>query len=205
MRNTFLLLATVLISVGIGAILVYIPMTQREKGLEQQVALNKMTVKNLEEKVVQLQTRQSKTILEEKQKQAESIKAGLAYFEAKVTSLDARRKQVDVYLNGITAVDAVDLVLKYDDTVAIEEVRKGTVFQSYPRLDAENGTVTVTGIAVPQGNGFLYGKTNAIYTTIIVEVKSSPAGLLLDTQNTKAYLNGSPVLDASSNFDRIAL
>lgn len=205
MKNILLIVLTVLFAIGIGVIIVYIPSKQQQNNLEKQAVQLKTENTGLKDKVKELQTKESQQIQEQKQEVLETTKAGLAYFTHTVKDLGQNEKQIDIYLKGNTSVDAVDLVLTHKDTLKIKEIRKGTVFVSYPRLIDENGVVTITGIAMPQGNTFVYGKTGEIYATLIVTITEAKQTLDLNTKDTQAYFNATPVLDFTSSFAQIEL
>lgn len=204
MKNILLLTMTVLFSAGIGAIITYIPLKQQIAALEKNIAAQQVSNRNLKEQVSELQGKEAVKLQEQKKAVEATAKVGLAYFTATVKPLSATEKQVDIYLKGDTSLDAVDLVLSHTDAVRVKEIRKGTVFVSYPRLIDKDNTITVTGVAMPQGDTFAYGKTGGIYATIIVE--SAPKGaLIMNTKDTQAYYSGTPVLDFTSSFAQIAL
>jgi hypothetical protein len=205
MKNAVFLALTVLFSIGIGVLIVVIPYRERELALKNSLTRSQQSEQSLKKQIKTMQADQSASILKAKQKAQETTKAGLAYFQAKTTLLSPSKKQVDIYLNGNTSVDAVDLIMTYDATVTVVEVKKGNVFKSYPRLSAKDNTITVTGVAMPDGNSFAYGKTNELYATVIVETSATGAELAFDSIGSGAYFNGSPVLDATGNFESISL
>lgn len=205
MKNTLLIILTIIFSAGIGILVVYIPMKQQALALSKKITSVETENKSLKEKIRELQTRQSEKILVQKEIVKETEKAGLAYFTSTVTPISAYEKQVDIYLKGSTSVDAVDLVLSHKDTVSIKEIKKGTVFASYPRLLDKDGIMTATGIAIPQGDTFVYGKTGGIYVTLIVQTAGANEKLDLVTKDTQAYFSGTPVLDFTSSFTQISL
>lgn len=205
MKNILLLSLTVLFAAGIGALLVFLPMQQRITLLEKNASRMELANKNLALKVADLQKAESEKILEEKKAVEATAKVGLAYFTYTVTPLGGSKKQIDISLKGDTSLDAVDLVLTHPEAVKVTEIRKGNVFVSYPRLLDKDGSTTVTGVAMPQGNSFSYGKTGGTYATLIVETTGTNNALILNTRDTQAYYSGTPVLDFTRSFGQISL
>jgi len=128
-------------------------------------------------------------------------KSGQLFFSAKSTQLPGGDTQIEITLDGnpATSVDAVDLVLTYNNDTVVKEIKKGTAFPSYPRTLAKNGSITITGIALPMGNTISYGKVGSLFATITVNKKPGTA-LILNTKNTQAYFNGAPILDFARTF-----
>jgi len=205
MKNTLLIALTVIFAIGIGAIIVYIPLKQQQDKLDKKVESTVTENRGLIEKVNDLQERESQKIRKQIEEAQPEPKTGLAYFTSSTKPLGNSQTQIDITLMGDTAVDAVDLILTHDTTVTVKELKKGTAFVSYPRLLDKDGIITVTGIAMPQGNSFAYGKTGEVFVTLIVESKAGSTGLKLDASDTKAYFNGTPILDFTRSFKDIAL
>lgn len=205
MKNTLLIVLTVIFAIGIGAIIVYIPLKQQQDKLDKKVQSTVTENKGLIEKVNDLQERESQKIRKQIEEAQPSPKTGLAYFTSAAKPLGNGQTQIDITLMGDTSVDAVDLVLTHDATVTVKELKKGTAFVSYPRLLDKDGVITVTGIAMPQGNSFAYGKTGQVYVSIVVESKTGNTGLKMDMSETKAYFSGTPILDFTRSFKEIAL
>lgn len=208
MKTKIFLTLIIVFSILIGALVVYLPSRSRETELRQQLTTENVHALSLQKQVGQLQETVSSQIVEQKQAALADYKDGLVYFSQKVTRLSANQLQVDIYLKGDpkTTADAVDLVMSYPQDIHIKEIRKGSSFASYPRLLDQNHVVTITGVAMPQGNTFVYGRVNELYATLIVEKEPGSAeSISLDTKNTQAYLDGSPVLDFTQSFKKIDL
>jgi len=208
MKIKILIVLLILFSIGLGSLAVYIPLRQKQVEMKQKLDTTKVRSDSLEQQVQDLQEQVSTQVIEQKQNALEGTKAGTVYFTAQKTRLSATTSQIDIYLKGEaqTTTDAIDLVLTYPASLRIREVRKGTAFASYPRLLDKDNSVTVTGVAMPQGNTFVYGKVNELYTTLVVEKPdTASASLELDANNTQAYLEGAPILDFTQSFKKIDL
>lgn len=208
MKTKLLLVLAVLMAIALGALAAYLPLSQREAELKRRLSTETAKSEALQKQVESLQKTVSTQITTQKQAALSDTKEGQVYFSSQVTRLNASSAQIDIYLKGDpkTTTDALDLVMTYPQTVHIKELRKGTAFTSYPRLLNQDNSVTVTGVAMPQGNTFAYGKVNEIYVTLVVEKDGmAPAAIELNTKDTQAYLNGTPVLDFTKSFKKIDL
>lgn len=208
MKNKLLLTGVIVFSILIGAAAVYFPTTRKETEMKKQLNQAVVQTNNLQEQVDSLQQTVATQIVEKKEAALSEYKPGTVFFTKTVTRLNAGQYQVDIYLKGDpkTTADAVDLVINYPQEIHIKEIRKGSVFTAYPRMIDQNSTVTVTGVAMPQGDTFSYGKIGELYATLIVDkAPGSPVSLTVDAKNTAAYLNGSSILDLTQSFQKIDL
>jgi ribosomal protein S9 len=57
---------------------------------------------------------------------------------------------------------------------------------------------------MPLGNAVTYGKINEVYATLIIE-KRGKGTIEINTKDTQAYFNGTPILDFTSSFKPIEL
>lgn len=206
MKIKILIISIVLFAIGIGALLVYIPLWQQNKTLKDKIAREEKTSGVLKDTVRTLQQDAGQSMMEAKTKTLSQSKQGQVYFSYTITSNSLNETQVDVYLKGDTntAIDAADLVLTTPETVQVKEIRRGTSFPSYPRLMQKDNAIIMTGVAMPSGTGFSYGKTNEVFATIIVETGRTKT-FTLDSSNTGVYLNGLPILDMTTSFKEITL
>ena len=206
MKTKIMLVLAVLLAVGIGAIIVYLPLKQEKDRLADQIKRSQEVEKSLEKKVEEMNAQQAKQLEEQKNVGLAEKKGGLVYFSQKTTPLPNNQVQIDISLSGgkNTSVDAADLVLTYSPTLKIIEIKKGTVFPSYPRITDKQGSVTITGLALPLGNTVTYGKIDEIYATLIVD-KQGKGTIEINTKDTQVYFNGTPILDFTSSFKPIDL
>lgn len=204
MKLKLMILASVLLALGIGAILVFIPLKQEKDRLANEAQISKQTATTLKSQVADLQKKEAAQIQTEKQTALSEKKEGTVYFSAKSILLPGGDTQIDITLNGEgdVSVDATDLVISYPSGVEIKEIKKGTAFPSYPRALAKNGSITITGIALPMGSSITYGKVNELFATIIVN-KKTDVKMNINTKDTQAYFNGEPILDFSRTFSKL--
>jgi hypothetical protein len=206
MKAKVMMVLTILLATGIGAIIVYLPLKQEKDRLADQITRSQEVKKSLEKKVAEINAVQATQLEEQKKAGLAGKKGGLVYFSQKTTSLPDNKAQIDISLSGEnnTSVDAADLVLSYSPNFIIKEVKKGTVFPSYPRASDKQGSITITGLAMPLGNAVTYGKINEVYATLIIE-KRGKGTIEINTKDTQAYFNGTPILDFTSSFKPIEL
>ncbi|MBI4973011.1 hypothetical protein HZC27_00150 [Candidatus Roizmanbacteria bacterium] len=206
MKAKIMMVIAVLLAVGIGAIIVYLPLKQEKDRLADQIKRSQEVEQSLTKKVEEMNAQQAKQLEEQKKVGLAEKKGGLVYFSQKTTPLPNNQVQIDISLSGEknTSVDAADLVLSYSPTLTVKEIKKGTVFPSYPRSSDKQGTVTITGLAMPLSNTVTYGKIDEIYATLIIE-KRGKGTIEINTKDTQAYFNGTPILDFTSSFKPIAL
>lgn len=206
MKAKIMMVLAVLLAVGIGAIIVYLPLKQEKDKLADQIKRSQEVEISLNKKVEEMNATQAKQLEEQKKIGLAEKKGGLVYFSQKTTPLSNNQVQVDISLSGEknTSVDAADLVLSYSPTLIIKEIKKGSVFPSYPRASDKSGSITITGLALPLGNTVTYGKIDEVYATLIVE-KQGKGTIEINTKDTQAYFNGTPILDFTSSFKPIAL
>lgn len=206
MKAKIMMVLAVLLAIGIGAIIVYLPLKQEKDRLADQIKRSQEVGKSLEKKVAEMNALQAKQLEEQKKVGLAEKKGGLVYFSQKTTPLQNNQVQIDISLSGEknTSVDAADLVLSYSPTLIVKEIKKGTVFPSYPRASDKQGSITITGLALPLGNTVTYGKIDEIYVTLIIE-KKGKGTVEINTKDTQAYFNGTPILDFTSSFKPIAL
>ena len=204
MKIKLMILLTVIFAIGIGAIIVYIPLKQQKDRLAAEAQEAAAKSKALDAQVKSMQNEEGKRLQEEKTASLEQKSTGPVFFSAKSTPLAGGDTQIDITLDGekSTSVDAIDLVIAYPPTVTVKEVKKGTTFPSYPRAFSKDGSITVTGIAMPSGSGIVYGNVGTVFATIILTKK--PADILeLNTKDTQAYFNGTPILDFTRSFKQL--
>lgn len=206
MKAKIMMVLAVILAIGIGAIIVYLPLKQEKDRLADQIKRSQEVEKSLGKKVEEMNTQQAKQLEEQKKVGLAQKKGGLVYFSQKTTPLPNNQVQIDISLSGEknTSVDAADLVLSYSPTLIVKEIKKGTVFPSYPRASDKSGSITITGLALPLGNTVTYGKIDEVYTTIIFE-KKGKGTVEINTKDTQAYFNGTPILDFTSSFKPIEL
>jgi len=206
MKAKIMMVLAVLLAIGIGAIIAYLPLKQEKDKLADQIKRSQEVEKSLEKKVEEMNAVQAKQLEEQKKAGLAEKKGGLVYFSQKTTPLPNNQVQIDISLSGEknTSVDAADLVLSYSPTLTVKEVNKGNVFPSYPRVNDRKGLITVTGLAMPLGNKVTYGKIDEVYVTLIVE-KQGKGTVEINTKDTQAYFNGTPILDFTSSFKPIEL
>jgi len=152
---------------------------------------------------------EEETLAKQKKQILAEIEDGQVYFATLKTSLKENLYQIDVYLSAKPEmkVDAADLIIRTDKNLTIEEVKKGQVFADYPRLINEKQTATITGIAKLGQDKIVFGEPNQIFASLLVSKNKTnlPAKLTVDTENTKAFLNGQMVLDKQVSFNEITL
>lgn len=199
MKVKIMMFFSVILAMGVGALIVYLPFKQEKDRLTKQVAQSSAKEKRLINKVAEMKAAQSLQVEEQK-------KTSLVYFSQKTTPLPNNEVRIDISLNGKkdTSIDAADLILSYSSTLSIMEIIKGSAFPSYPRSMFQDGVITITGIALPQGNTVTYGKTGEVYATIILK-KQGRGTIEINTKDTQVYFGGTPVLDFTSNFKPIEL
>jgi len=200
------MLLAIVLAIGIGALIVYLPLKQEKDRLTNQLARSSEIEKGLNSKIKEMTTIQINQLEEQKKAGLAGKKEGLVYFSQKTIPLSNNEVQIDIFLSGEknTSVDAADLVLSYTPTLRIREIKKGSAFPSYPRNMYKDGVITITGLALPQGNTVTYGKTGEVYATIILE-KQAKGTVEINTKNTQAYFSGTPILDFTSSFKPIEL
>lgn len=206
MKVRVMMLFAVILAVGIGALVVYLPLKQEKDRLVDQLARSSEMEKSLTNKVEEMNVLQAKRLEEQKKAGLAGKKEGLVYFSQKTTLLPNNKAQIDIFLTGgkNILVDAADLVLSYSPNLSIKEIKNGAAFPSYPRSIYQDGVITITGLALPQGNLVTYGKTDEVYATIILE-KQGQGTVEINTKDTQAYFNGTPILDFISSFKPIEL
>jgi len=199
-----MILFSIILAVGIGAIIVFIPLKQEKDRLTKEAQEAKNTASTLKSQVADMQKKESTQIETEKQTAQVEKKAGGVYFTAKSTSLTGEDSQIDITLKGEdnVLVDATDLVITYPSTVEVKEIIKGKAFPSYPRALFKDGNITITGIAMPLGSSITYGKMNELFATIIVH-KQPNIMMNINEKDTQAYFNGEPILDFTRSFKEL--
>lgn len=145
----------------------------------------------------------------QKNKAMENISNSQVYFSAVKKELNPKTYRLDIYLSAREGmkVDGADLVLSYESNIVINQIIKGQVFPQYPRLLAEDNQIYITGLASLAGNTIKLGQPNKIFVSLIVAKKetSKPAILNVNQTDTKAFLNGEPVLNLELSFNQIVL
>jgi len=145
----------------------------------------------------------------QKTKALEQVVASSVYYTTRVSKLSDSQVQVDFYLLGgeRMKVDAADLSFNLDPNLELVQLNKGETFQNYPRLVKTNNHATVTGIASITGNSVLLGEVNKIFLSAIIK-KINPelsSRLTIDFENTKAYLQGEPILNLVATIKDLQL
>ncbi len=199
MKVKLILLFFVILAMGVGALIVHLPSKREKDHLAEQLSRSSEMEKSLINKVAEMKAAQTLQVEEQK-------KAGLVYFSQKTTPLPNNEVRIEISLNGgkDTSIDAADLILSYSSTLSIMEIIKGSAFPSYPRSIFQDGVITITGIALPQGNTVTYGKTGEVYAVIILK-KQGRGTIEINTKDTQAYFGGAPILDFTSSFKPIEL
>ncbi len=146
----------------------------------------------------------------QKKKALEQVQNSKVYFSIKKSQRSAIETDIIISLLGGQSMkmDASDLVLNYTDNLTILEIIPGQSFPTYPRKIAENGVITITGVARLDGNGIKLGEPNTIFTTLRVKKigdARQKAMITVNTTKTSAYLEGNVVLDPSLTFEKIEL
>ncbi len=202
-----MLTGIIIFSSIIGALLIYIPYSKTHDQLIQQNRLLQQEKKSLQGKLDDERQKRAEMIKETKQNDEETPQTGGVFYSFTKTPLSKTETQIDVFLKGEKdmMIDATDLVLSHTPTIVIKEIKKGTAFPSYPRSMDLDGRITITGIAIPQGNSFMYGKTNELFVSLIVEKISGDGVITLIEKDTQAYINGAPILDFTRSFKQISL
>jgi len=142
--------------------------------------------------------KQDVKLTQEKEKVLENVVESKIHFTAVKSSNSSSAIVVTVTMMGGSAmkVDAADLVMNYSSNLKISKITPGKAFPTFPRMIAENGTLTVTGVATIGANGIVMGTPNEVYATFEVEKVGDIKGTItLDKINTKAFLQGNAVLD----------
>src|SRR3989338_509626 len=199
MKVKIMFLLAVVFAVGVGALIVFLPFKQEKDRLADQMAISSAKEKSLTNKVAEMQAVQTLQIEEQK-------KSGLVYFSQKTIPLSNNEVRIDILLNGAkdTSVDAVDLVLLYSPTLSVMEIIKGSALPSYPRTIFKDGVITVTGLALPNGNTVTYGKTGEVFAAIVFK-RQGQGTVEINTKDTQAYFGCTPILDFASSFKPIKL
>lgn len=226
MKNNILLILSIILAAGIGAVVVYIPFKQDKESMTKKITLFETMLKSQQGKIKDVQLKEADLLHAQKQGQniiitpqvtptseepknnTLNIKKGMVAFSQKTTKINEKEYQIDIYLNGEkdTSVDAIDLILSHTSSLMVKEIKKGSAFPSYARLVDKDGVITITGIAIPQGNAFAYGKTGELFATLSIEKKDSNKEVIeINTKDTQAYFNGTPLLDISSSLHNIEL
>lgn len=146
----------------------------------------------------------------QKEKVLEKVQDSKVYFSIKTSQTSAVETDIIISLLGGPSMkmDASDLVLNYTDNLTVLEIIPGQSFPTYPRKIAENGVITITGVARLDGNGIKLGEPNTIFATLRVKKTGDArqkATITVSTTNTSAYLEGNAVLDPSLTFGKIEL
>lgn len=174
----------------------------------QTITLEKEKYKSLSQKIKecpQKECKQDLVLTKEKEKALENIVESKIRFSSKKTQTSPTLATITVTMLGGSAmkVDASDLVFNYSNNLKILKITPGSAFPSYPRIVAENGVLTVTGIATIGDKGIILGTPNETYVTFEVEKIGDIAQkgtLSIDMINTKAFLQGNSVLDENQDI-----
>jgi hypothetical protein len=132
------------------------------------------------------------------------------YFELKEAPVqDAATVQLDIVLKGEDGqrLDAADLKLEVGKNLRIVNVFPGQTFRQYPRVFFNATEAVITGIADLAGSQAQPGEANRIFASLVVEkvAPALPALLKVNQQETKAYLEGLPILNSQLNLKEIIL
>ena len=132
------------------------------------------------------------------------------HFSSHVSHVSATKSEITVQLQGgkDMKVDASDLVMHYSQNLTVLSITSGNAFPIYPRSLAENGVITITGVASIQDSGILMGQPNSTFATLWVEKtgdSKQKGTLIIDSVNSKAFLQGKSVLDLSTSDMQISL
>jgi len=179
----------------------------------QTITQEKEKYKVLSEKIKEYPEKECKQDINltlEKVKAIEDVVDSNIYFTFQKSTQSSTQITVVVTMVGGSGmkVDASDLVLQYSNNLKITKITPGTAFPSYPRLIAENGVITVTGLATLDSNGMVLGTPNKTFVTLEIEKMGDlkeNATLTVDKASTKAFLQGNSVLDESKTDFTIEL
>lgn len=136
----------------------------------------------------------------EKEKSLEDVIESKISFVSRTKRFSSTKTVVTVTMVGGQGmkVDASDLVFLYSKNLKIGAITPGTAFPLYPRMVAEDGILTITGIATIGSGEIIMGKPNEIYVEFEVEKigdATEKGTITLDTVNTNAFLQSNSVLD----------
>lgn len=146
-------------------------------------------------------------LLVQKERALEQITAGQVYFSGVAKKISNQRFQLNIYLLGPNTMktDAADLAFKCTENCAIEKVKTGQTFPQYPKKQFSADSVSITGIASLAGNKVKLGEPNTLFASVLIRklVLSKDSRIAVDQNNTKAYLNGSSVLNQAASMSEI--
>ena len=190
----------------------YTSETSTKKKVTSCIQTEKLCQSQLKQTIVlaKKNTTQDICLSTQKEKALEKVQDSKVYFSIKTSQKSEIETDIVISLLGGLSmkVDASDLVLNYTDNLTILEIIPGQSFPIYPRKIAENGVVTITGIARLDGSGVKLGESNTVFATLRVQKTGDikqKASITLNTTNTSAYLEGRAVIDSSLTFGKIEL
>lgn len=137
----------------------------------------------------------------------ENGKTEQAYFTYSVIPLQNNQYQIDIRLesNNPLPCDASDLILTYDNSISVLTLEKGLSFPTYPRLEYNQSSVTITGIAGLSNNNLSYGTSNTLFATLHVKKNTPNAMIKVNIQDTNVFFSRKSLFDTTRSFKQIEL
>ena len=143
----------------------------------------------------------------QKDKALQEVVEGEVFYIVEVKDLGDNRYQLDYSLRGTETmkVDAADLILLLSKNLTLEKWEVGPAFPNYPRRVVEGQKIIITGAASIKGNKVILGEVNKTMLSLVIKknIPSQTASVIIDTENSQAYLKGQSVSRHDKSITRV--